>query len=1024
MNYFFNFFAHLKKALKITAGMLEAVVRVALFLLGMGLIFGTAYFLGFSYLERIKGNDSYNALNTIYWLARWWPKIPYWYPGQGAGVSFVWGYPMLASLLVVFVSFWQKINLTAAFRVLGFLSLPLTAVGMYIFVWRRLKNQAVSLVGAVFFLLMPLSWVWLFDWGFYAEMAACIFIFPTLLFYDRFLEGVIQVKIDLITRLNLLLAVFFSGITFATHPTVFFVIIRIAAIYSPIYLFLKRKKLRSFLVGLLPVFLLFLLSVLGVAFLVGNFQYYAGVASASAGSTLLGKEDFVAVTSIPLDMLFGFKRPEVTDFKYAVRNAVIPILVWGPAILGSILALFFSAKIFSLAVAAGISFLFLAKMEMVYFFMTKIPLASYFVGMRTEVLILRMIWPILAGFGIWAVPGLVLKLMTFWLRIKNKFLDWTLKTFKGLAAGTVTLGVAGYLIFSLADYPSTLWQRDMVRYGPGGFNIRDPFFREIDSLDADDSLPALGSETKLSLWRATGRMLLNKDYWPMADLTTDFFELGYERSGMFPYPSLREFNEQEGKNQFLRLDVSPMSGGITQTLNVYNQASMINLYTLNLNLLGTYWGYQQQVAFQENDGRLETAEEVAKWFGTKYLIYNRSGDEMTKYGQNDNWRDWDGEEADLDVLEYKESPKLWTLSQAKPAVLVIGSQEKRAYEPVFRSANKGGLPYDNFWLVQGEENLDSYSLAELKKFDVLMLFGYQTKNQVSSFRLLEDYLKSGGSVFISSGWQYVDQVWQGNSLPEFFPVESLVWTDDFNPSDQYRLDQRLIGPVEMETFGPLVWGEGGWGISAGSVLKPWAKPILKVGDRILVAGGEYKGGKIVWSGLNLVGHLHSFDYNQSEKDFLKAVFTWLSPSAGKDLSSIVSATRDFPDRIQFEFDQATDRETVFYFRESFFPSWTATIQASAGKRGNKLKIYRAGPGFKLMFLPKLEAGDSLVLEFKPGIRNLFLKFVSGATFFGLCVWVVFGKKLYLPTLIRLGERFKKTKAKAKKSWDKREEEEY
>ncbi|MFC1790432.1 hypothetical protein ACFLZP_03045 [Patescibacteria group bacterium] len=222
----------------------------------------------------------------------------------------------------------------------------------------------------------------------------------------------------------------------------------------------------------------------------------------------------------------------------------------------------------------------------------------------------------------------------------------------------------------------------------------------------------------------------------------------------------------------------------------------------------------------------------------------------------------------------------------------------------------------------------------------------------------------------------------------------------------------------------MVWGDKGWGVSVGSALKSWAKPILTVGDQVLIAGGEYGKGRVVWSGLNLIGHMHNYDYNQSEKDFFEKIFNWLGPSTNQNLSSMVIANRDFPDRIDFKFSQATEKETVFYFRESFFPAWKAKIAQNEKLKVKSLRIYRAGPGFKLMFLPKLEAGDSLVLEFKPGLRQKLLISVSVLTFLGLGAWIIFGKKLYQPLLTRLADRVKRTKTKAKKSWNKREEEDY
>lgn len=1013
------------RVLRLIAGFIEAIIRLIIFAAGIGLIVVTAYFLGFTYLQKILGNDAYNALNTIFWLAKWWPKIPFWYTGQGAGVSFIWGYPILPSLMVVVTSLWQKINLTAAFRIIGFLSVPLTAIGMSLFTWRRLKNQTVGIIAAIFYLLMPVTWIWLFEWGFYAESVASIFVFPVLLFYDRFLEGVVEPRtsqyrvsesFNLATRINLLLAVLFLVLTFASHPAVFFAVIRIIGIYSLIYAVLKRKHIKGLLIGLIPVCVVSLLTILAALFIIGNYVYYANYISANSGPSYVSKDDYILYSSIPFKSFLGLEKLLSGDIKFTVGNAVIPILVWLPAIVGSVLAIFISVKLFSLGLTAWLSFLFLFKLEIPYFLSTKLPLAGYLIGMRIDVLILKMILPILAAFGLWAIPGLILKLLTFWLKLKNELLKWLVDNIKGIIAGLVTLAIAGFLIFYLADYPSYIWPRDQVRYGPNFFSIRDPFRQSTKEL-----LP-LEQEKKADLWQQTGLKLLDINYWPKPDTTSDFFQSPYTRTSLFPYADLKEFNQQFGNDQFLRLDVSPQSGGVTQTLNAVNQGSMVNLYTITLNLISNYWGYQQQVAFQKNDGRVETATELAKWFGTRFLIFNKGADEMDKYKDNDNWQEWNPESTGMGVLEFKNSPMLWTLTEDRPTVLVIGDIKKKAFEPVFRAATRGALPYDDYWLVQGEEDLDNYNLKELEKFDILMLFGYHCKNQTSCLDTLKQYLLNGGRVYVSSGWQFVDQVWESKKLPEFFPVESIYWTDKFKNNDAYQQDSRLIGKIDMKSFGPLSWGDGGWGLAAATNLRPWAKTILAVNNQPIITAGEFGKGKIVLAGLNIIGHMHNFDYNQSEKDLFRKIFNWLKEPASQDLSNTVTAQRDFPDKIKFTFNQPSNKDTVFYFRESFFPAWQAALVSQ--NKSTPIKIYRGGPGFKLMKLPPLAAGETLVLEFKPGLRHWLLIIISGLAWLGLIAWVFLGKKMLQPVTKIFSNQINKIKGKVKtfkEGWKKDEE---
>ena len=199
-------------------------------------------FLGFTYFSGLRGTDSLNALSYVYWFDKWFPRIPYWNPLQNGGIVPVWGYPQLAHFFVIIIHKIFNISLLSSFQILGFISLPLTSLGMYLFVWVRLKNQTLALIAAVFYLLSPISWVWLFTWGFYAESIACIFIFPTFLFYDIFYQNFIKGKITWKGRIGLLFAVIFLALAFLAHPNVFFISIAIIIVYSIVVSTLQVKR--------------------------------------------------------------------------------------------------------------------------------------------------------------------------------------------------------------------------------------------------------------------------------------------------------------------------------------------------------------------------------------------------------------------------------------------------------------------------------------------------------------------------------------------------------------------------------------------------------------------------------------------------------------------------------------------------------------------------------------------------------------------------------------------------------------
>ncbi|MBN1263788.1 MAG: hypothetical protein JW991_05565 [Candidatus Pacebacteria bacterium] len=1084
----------MKKVSRIFLKIGEIIIRLVYFGIGLGVIGVVGYFFANFYLKGIHGTDTTHALSLVDWVGRYWPKLPFWHHLQGAGVSLRWNYPFLASILVVLINKLTGLGILGSFQILGFTSFLLTALGMYLFVSWRLKNQTAGLMAAVFYFITPLSYAYFVDWGFYAELVACMFFFPPLIFYDLFLEGFLSGKMKSAHRLGLLLAAVFTALLFNVHPNTFFALLGVIGFQTIIRAAFslkkeKGKKLGRFLSrAFAPSFLVFLLAVFLTAFIVFNFTYYerakkdfASPSEIIAGIQRGDFEHFKLHQSFPRESFLGLGTLSPEHYLFPLRNITISPLVWGLALAGLVLTLIFDRKVFASCLPAFLAFgvivypnvffgpiRFLVKM--------RLPGIGYLLKQRVYLTLIRSLFPIAAAFGLVGGGKLLFEILVFWRRwLKNKLLLSGLNLAGQLFVSFFALLAFGYLLYYAADKPRGRLPWYQANYGYPSVDIRDPFGRvplpelgsdvplDLHNLrfacgildegllgtevcarlnwDKDFSqdmavlaefrekcrLPALGSlETEIcpfvmtnkkDLYQAAFRALKNQSYWPRPEL----FKPEDFPGEVFPYPGFRDFFDLKAGEKNVRVDVSPTAGGMVMGFNIVTDMSMVSLYTHTASLLGPYWGHAQQVLFQENDGREETATEIAKWLGTKYLLVNASIDSTAKYFQKGGWeaelRDEDGRPK---ILRLKDAPKMATWTKAKPTILVIGNKERRVFEPVFRASNKGALPYDDFWLVEGQERIDDYSLEELQKFEILYLFGYSYKNRGQAWGLIDAYLKNGGGVFLSTGWQYVDQDWQVQGPPAWFPVTGLSWSQGFEQSLSYDIDLGEIGGGwSADGFGPLNQGGVSYGVSLPAGLREWARPVLTVDQKPLVAVGKYGQGRIVWSGLNLVGHMHSFDYPQAEILFHQALFNWLGGEVrGTDLSDEVEIIRDYPDRVEFNFGQGVEGLTTLYWREAAFPSWKAKI----GKKD--LRIYYGGPRLMLMRLEDVRAGDRLVLEFKPGLRHLFLKLISVMTFLSLIVYLVFGKKIYRPFSILLNDRFKKAKTRAKKNWDKGEEEEY
>ena len=959
----------MKSLIKGVFKLTEGSFRVVYFLIAIFIIFLISYFLGFQYLQGIIGNDGMFHLSNIYWIDKFFPNVPYWYPLQNGGIVPVWGYPQLSYFAVVIIHRLSSLNLVGAFQVLGFLSIPLTSLGLYLFVWTRFKNQTMAGIAAILYPLMPLSWIWLFDWGFYGESVSYIFIFPTLIFYDIFLDKYLKKNFGLVSRLAFLLTVLFLGVTFLAHPTTFLDLLFIIFFLTLVQAIEKKVwKIKNLAKNIFPSIAVIIFAFLIISFLFLDFKAYSTVV-ATPGAYL--KQEFLEGYTLNVNSILGIGKIPITDAKYTIRNAVVPLTIWIPAILGLIAAIVLKKKkMLVLGLLASIPFIYLKYPLLTWYTSVIIPYSGQLLHHRAILIFIRAFAPIVAAFGIVSLSQMIFDLPLSFLKKGKIFI--VRKIFVALASSFLAIVLTLFLIIYFANKPSSLWKEYEVRYGPNGFDIRNPFLDNNKTFKNDEA------DVK-----QVKSYLKDKNNWPRPKLANNPDDL-------LPFPDFVNAHKNE---KMLRVDLSPYLGGEVMRLNIKSDISQINLYAIQLSLLGPYWGIEQQALFTENTGNTINVNNIVKWFGIKYLFFNNTVDKLDKYKEDQkNWKEIDK----AGIWQFADPTEMYSWTVQKPASLVIGSLKKRAFEPLFRVAINGGIPYEDNWLVQGKENVDDYSLSELKKFDSLILYGYSYKDRNNAFKMLDQYVKEGGNLYISTGWQYTDRDWKSDKTPDFFPVEYLVWSSDYDQNLPLEIENKEIaGNIDIGEFSPLKWNNLPWGVSISTTnLRSWAKPVLSLNEKPLIAGGTYGKGRVVWSGLDLIGHVSTYEYNKEEMLFINNLFKWLNSSRIDDeklQTQKLTIRRDNPDKVEFTFNDSTSNNSTLFWRETQFPNWKATLITPKGD-STDIKIYKGGPGFMLMRLPAVNNGSKLTLEFKTGFRTFAGRLISIITLFTLLAYLIMGSK--------------------------------
>ncbi|MFV2045372.1 MAG: hypothetical protein ACC700_19335, partial [Anaerolineales bacterium] len=207
--------------------------------------------------------------------------------------------------------------------------------------------------------------------------------------------------------------------------------------------------------------------------------------------------------------------------------------------------------------------------------------------------------------------------------------------------------------------------------------------------------------------------------------------------------------------------------------------------------------------------------------------------------------------------------------------------------------------------------------------------------------------------------------WQLESTPEVFPVMNLSW-GDLGSSGDFSLGGLIDeSDIELGSFSPMIWQGQPWGVSYTTEgLRGWADPILSLNGTPLIAGGQYGDGRVIWSGMNLIGHISTYK-NQSETQFLHELITWLLASSKGGFTAAPSVTRSDPDTIEFGIEGPVGDGTYLLWREAHSPDWRA--YARVGDKNVRVPIYRAGPGMMLIDLPEF-SGTELTITLEYGLR--------------------------------------------------------
>lgn len=920
------------------------VVRLAV---AAAIIFAVAYVLSWQLLwAGPVGNDILFHLHLAEWVDSSFPALHWWYRWDDHGIPYREGYPLAAHWLAAAIARLGSTNISGGIQIVQFAISPLGALGVYVFCAWRLHRPLAGLVAAVAYLLSPITWTFLVDWGVYSNQVGTVFFMPAVIALDVFFEEWSAGRRGWKFRLAALGTMGSIAIMGLVAPFLLGAAVSAVFIYV---LAIDGRGLRSRAHWLLLTAPL----LVGGTFLLTAFwslpqQEYLSFIASRVPPRAFEPGLFNVWT---VDQIFGLHptRPDVLFDRTTITPAV-----WIPALVGVVAAAWNArARVMVGLVLFGVLTMVTTALEALTWWS---PVLGFLVHARAGVTLVQFLVPVLAGLGVVEAPAVLGVAVAMVVRAGER-----VRLIASAAFVAVALVLAGAGVDRFANFVSG--NPNALAYGDFTVSTNDIWARYPPGTAPAKSLPQ--QVIDLSAWR------------PLR--VGCFIGSCATGKGLSAYRTLFSAPPQralvDAHVPLLLMDFSGLTGG--------NQA-----FTYNFQLPASAELDNWMLDSMLNHRGTVVKSELASVLGLDAVVLG-----TTQAAQGADYRALGWKQVSSSPLTFvNPSPSgLATEWPAGATMLVIGSDQRsisHPYNDIFERATSGLIPFASGWLIRDQSPyVDDYSAEQLAQYPALMLVGYRYHDRSRAWGLLDGYVRAGGSLYVETGWQYVDPDWDlGSPAPSVLPVGELHWAP-LDPSAPV-----LVSGVASPSWGSMAYAGSGWGASSASAgsLRPGAEPLVSVGGRVVVARWQLGRGRVVWSGMNLIAH-DSGAGSPVEDQFAAGAFKWLL-GAGDSVAPQADSTVTWIGNDQARLDLSPSAgPTWVLFKESFAPGWSAQLSwpnspgVTAGRRS--VPLLDGEMDFIVARLDSVPPGAQLMFSYGPTIGVYLAWVLSALSLAGLVAWV-------------------------------------
>lgn len=229
-----------------------------------------------------------------------------------------------------------------------------------------------------------------------------------------------------------------------------------------------------------------------------------------------------------------------------------------------------------------------------------------------------------------------------------------------------------------------------------------------------------------------------------------------------------------------------------------------------------------------------------------------------------------------DVRIFKRKPQPLP---SKPKIFLIGMNIDHYIEDILNFkfyVIRNRTPFaDDFNRSVATTYVDEYSIGNLKKYKILLLYNFRWHKIETAEALLREYLNGGGTIIIdtsgnsgSISFDLSSSTFLGATIiKEELPPKPTIWiTESYD----------LARGVDPSKFSPFLTEQGG--VWTGSAYRQAAtstggriEKLAGVNGKTLIGLQQYRKGRIIWIGYNLIFHASYYE-NKNEEKLVQNVF--------------------------------------------------------------------------------------------------------------------------------------------------------